>query len=204
MPMSSNLKFTLGIVAAAVIGVAAAAVIFSPDEQPLAHTQGEVALVEFLDFQCGPCGAAFPNVERVRKEYGGRITYTAKMFPIPSHRHAQATARAALAAGNQGRFDDMYRKLFETQAVWSPLGADQAAATFAGYARELGLDMKRYQADVASGDTGKRITADVDQGIAAGVNGTPTFFINGKRFTGSPTYDGLKAAIDAELAKVAQ
>ncbi|MEU8001482.1 thioredoxin domain-containing protein [Catellatospora sp. NPDC049111] len=160
---------------------------------------GKVTVVEFLDFECEACGAAYPGVEQLRKEYEGKITYVVRYFPLPGHRNSGTAAAAAQAAANQGKFEDMYHKLFETQSKWGE-SQDDMSAMFAGYARELGLDMARFESDAASEQTKSRVEVDRKDGIAAGVKGTPTFFINGKKFEGRPDYAGLKQAVDAALA----
>ncbi|HWG99603.1 MAG TPA: thioredoxin domain-containing protein [Pilimelia sp.] len=212
--MSTNLKVTLGVLAAAlavVVGVvvvnrdsgttpaAAAEALVRADSHRLSTAaDGKTTVVEFLDFECEGCGAAYPGVERLRAEYGNRITYVVRYFPIDSHPNSYNAAHAAEAAARQGRFEQMYKKLFDNQTAWGHNPQSQAAV-FERYAQELGLDMSRYQADVASAEVAARVRADATDGLAVGVQGTPTFFINGERFDGAPTYAGLKAAIDASL-----
>lgn len=211
--LSRNLKLTLGVLAA-VLAIVGAAVYFAADSAPAAEetnlvradshristaADGKVTVVEFLDFECPSCGAAYPGVEQLRTEYAGRITYVVRQFPLDMHPNAANAAAAAQAAANQGKFEAMYRKLFETQASWGGQDTDHSA-TFAGYARELGLDLDRFQADVVAQATADRVAADRADGVAAGVRGTPTFFVNGKLFDGQPTYANLKAAVDAALA----
>ena len=89
-------------------------------------------------------------------------------------------------------------KLFQTQSSWGNQQQDQSAV-FAGYAEQLGLDMTRYRADVSDASTADRIRQDQQDGTAAGVQSTPTFFLNGERFDGPATYDALKSAVDAAL-----
>lgn len=215
--MSANMKVTLGIVAAALVALIGVVVLNQGDDdsgtatvasellvRPDSHrlstaADGKVTVVEFLDFECESCLAAYPGVERLRAEYGDRITYVVRYFPIPSHQNAYTAAHAAEAAARQGKFEPMYKKLFDTTAAWAHQREPQTAV-FEGYAQELGLDMTRYRADVASADVAARVKADAADGEALGVQGTPTFFINGTRFTDRPTYDGLKAAIDPLLA----
>lgn len=160
---------------------------------------GKVTVVEFLDFECGSCLAAFPHVERLRAEYAGRFTYVMRYFPLPSHPNGMPAALAAQAAANQGKLEPMYRKLFETQQAWGGK-QDNQSALFESYAGELGLDLTRFKADVADAATRSRVQADVADGEALGVTGTPTFFVNGAKFTGRPDYAGLKAAVDKALA----
>ena len=155
---------------------------------------GKVTLVEFLDFECEACGAAYPAIEQLREEYAGRVTFVARYFPIPSHTNAQNSALAAEAAARQGKFEEMYSKLFETQSVWGEQ-QDSRAADFRVIAQEIGLDLKQYDADIVDPAVLERITADQEEGAALGVQGTPTFFLNGEKLEIS-TFEDLRGAID--------
>lgn len=214
--MTTNTKISLTVLAvvAAVVGAlvmlnrpdhqstpAAASVLVRPDSHRLSTAaDGKVTVVEFLDLECESCGAAFPGVEKLRGEYADRVTFVMRYFPIPSHRNAELAARAVEAAGQQGQLEPMYRKMFETQPQWGEAQVSHRD-TFVGFARDLGLDMAKFQAALDDQATLDRVLADRDDGTTLGVKGTPTFFINGVQFTGQPTYQALKAAIDAELAK---
>ncbi|WOH18219.1 thioredoxin domain-containing protein [Paenarthrobacter sp. GOM3] len=139
-------------------------------------------LVEFLDFECESCRAAVPLVEELKKEYGDRITFVHRYFPLPGHRNSGTAALAVEAAAQQGKYEAMAAKLFETQPQWGEK-QDSQAATFRSYAEELGLDMAQYDAAVADTKTEARIRKDASDGRALGVTGTPTFFLNGKKLT---------------------
>ncbi|TVU61931.1 disulfide bond formation protein DsbA [Paenarthrobacter nitroguajacolicus] len=137
-------------------------------------------LVEFLDFECEACRAANPLVEQLKKEYGDRITFVHRYFPLPGHRNSGTSALAVEAAAQQGKYEQMVAVMFETQAKWGEK-QDSQAAVFRGYAQDLGLDMARYDADIADEKTKERIRKDVSDGTALGVAGTPTFFLDGKK-----------------------
>ncbi|BCW68933.1 hypothetical protein NicSoilB4_36960 (plasmid) [Arthrobacter sp. NicSoilB4] len=139
-------------------------------------------LVEFLDFECESCRAAEPLVEDLKKEYGDRITFVHRYFPLPGHRNSGTAALAVEAAAQQGKYQEMAAKLFETQPQWGEK-QDSQAALFRTYARELGLDMAGYDAAVAAPATKDRISQDAADGKALGVTGTPTFFLDGKKLT---------------------
>ncbi|WP_408993440.1 DsbA family protein [Streptomyces sp. 1268] len=179
---------------------APASVLVRPDSHRLSTAKdGKVTVVEFLDLECESCRAAFPSVERLREEYKGRVTFVMRYFPIPSHKNAELAARAVEAASKQGKLEAMYQKMYETQESWG----DQQVShekTFRGFARELGLDMKKFEADWKDPATAKRVEKDRKDGMALGVQGTPTFFINGQRPKIQSEAD-FKAAIEAELAK---
>ncbi|WP_020579238.1 DsbA family protein [Actinopolymorpha alba] len=160
---------------------------------------GKVTLVEFLDFECEACRAAYPVVEQLREEYGDRVTFVVRYFPIQSHFNAERAARAVEAAARQGKFEAMYQRMYETQAQW---GEQQvpADATFRGFARDLGLDLTAWDATYNDPATLERIRKDAADGEALGVRGTPTFFLNGELLEPSSIED-FKGAIDAALAK---
>ncbi len=139
-------------------------------------------LVEFLDFECESCRAAYPLVEELKEEYGDRITFAQRYFPLAGHRNSGTAALAVEAAAQQGKYEVMVAKLFATQPQWGEK-SDSQASTFRSYAQELGLDMAQYDAAVADEKTQARIRKDASDGNALGVTGTPTFFLDGKKLT---------------------
>ncbi|MGH8965303.1 MAG: DsbA family protein [Actinomycetes bacterium] len=159
---------------------------------------GRVTFVEFLDFECESCGAAYPAVEQLRSEYGDRVTFVARYFPVPSHLNAENAAVAVEAAARQGRFEAMYQRTFEAQRTWAEQQSSQAPL-FRQFAADLGLDMAAYDGAVADPATLERVRADLRDGLAAGVQGTPTFFVNG-RMLAPRSIDDLRAALDQALA----
>ncbi|MGD8863750.1 MAG: thioredoxin domain-containing protein [Myxococcales bacterium] len=144
-----------------------------------AHVRGApmapVTLVEFSDFQCPFCGAAFPELERIVRQFEGKVKLVFKHFPLGSHPRAIPAARAAEAAGKQGRFWEMHDMLFRNQRQLED-------ADLLRYAEALGLDMEKFQADMASPEVQARVEADRAEGEKAGVDGTPSIFVNGRRF----------------------
>lgn len=156
-----------------------------------------VTVVEFLDFECSACGQFYPYVEELREHYDGQINYVVRYFPLPSHPHSMEAAITAEAAAQQGEFEAMYHKLFETQADWGFADASQAT-TFRNYASDLGLDLDTYDAAVADPATETRVQSDLDAGVALGVDGTPSFFVNDKRVDIQEVAD-LPEAIDTAL-----
>lgn len=158
-----------------------------------------VTFVEFLDFECEACGGVFPVVEQLRATYGDRVTFVARYFPLDGHFNARRAARAVEAAARQGKFEAMYKRMFETQTQWSEQQVPKDDL-FRQYAQELGLDMARWDADYASDQTWARIQADIDDGTALGVSSTPTFFLNGERLE-PKSVDDLTAALEQALAQ---
>jgi protein-disulfide isomerase len=140
----------------------------------------KVTLVEFLDFECEACGAAYPFVEELRKQFDGRVTFVTRYFPIAAHKNAMNAAMAAEAAGRQGKFNQMYARLFESQKQWGEKQDDQSPF-LRSLAASIGLDMKRFDADLADPTLKIRVLEDQADGTQLGVSGTPTFFLNGKK-----------------------
>ena len=158
-----------------------------PDDAP-------VTLVEYGDFECPACGAAYPNVEDVRRKLGARLGFVFRHFPLTQmHPHAMHAAEAAEAASAQGKFWQMYGMLFEHQDALED-------ADLVRYAEALHLDGKRFASELASEAHAERIREDIRSGIRSGVNGTPTFFINGVRYDGSWEASDLLAALEASAA----
>ncbi|MET3721588.1 MULTISPECIES: thioredoxin domain-containing protein [unclassified Arthrobacter] len=139
-------------------------------------------LVEFLDFECEACRSIHPFVEELRQEFGDRITFVNRYFPLSSHPNSGTAALAVEAAAQQGKFDAMSAKMFETQDQWHGKPESQSAL-FRGFAEKLGLDLAAFDAAVADDKTKDRIRADISDGTALGVTSTPTFFLNGEKLT---------------------
>jgi len=157
------------------------------------HIQGPIdapcALVEYGDYQCPYCGDAHEIVKEVQERLGDKLCFAFRNFPLVDiHEHAEHAAEAAESAAAQGRFWEMHALLFENQ---NALDDDDLA----GYAAELGLDPKRIMAEVESGAHAARIKKDLISGEQNEVNGTPTFFVNGKFFEGEPNVEDLVAAL---------
>lgn len=149
-----------------------------------------ITLVEYGDYQCPHCGAAHHVVKRLQRMLGGRLRFVFRNFPITgAHPFAMVAAEAAEAAALQGKFWEMHDQLFENQTQLDP-------AILPSWAAEVGLDLEKFGAAIRLGELRQRIKEDRRSGIASGVNGTPSFFINGTRFDGPPVYDSLVAAME--------
>ena len=160
---------------------------------------GDVTFVEFLDFECEACRAAFPIVEDLREEYAGDVTFVARYFPLPGHFNAERAARSVESAARQGEFEAMYQKMYETQESWGE-AQDPHDDLFRSFAEDIGLDMEQYDADYASPEVEERVQQDVDDGLSLGVQGTPTFFVNGEPFQPESVED-FSAVLDEALAE---
>ncbi len=134
-----------------------------------------ITLVEFSDFECPYCGAARPELERLLREFDGQVKLVFKYFPLSVHQRAMPAARAAEAASRQGKFWEMHDLLFEHQR-------ELEDADLLRYATQLGLDVARFQADMASPEVQKVIDADRQAGEKLGIEGTPTIYVDGHLF----------------------
>jgi len=153
------------------------------------HIQGPIdapfALVEYGDFECPYCGEAYPIVKAIRERLADQLCFAFRNFPLTNmHLHAEHAAEAAEAAGAQGRFWEMHDILFENQDA---LEDDDLAR----YASTLGLDVSRLIHQVLAGAHNARIQEDLRGGARSGVNGTPTFFINGIPYDGEPDVEWM-------------
>ena len=157
--------------------------------------EGAPVLVEFLDFECEGCKAAYPVVEELRAEYADTVTFVHRYFPLPGHPNSMTAAVAVEAAGQQGQYEAMYQQMFDTQEQWSHTTEDRSPV-FRGYAEDLGLDMAAYDAAVADPATRDRVELDVADGTALGVAGTPTFYLDGEPLTVN-SLEEFTAAVEA-------
>lgn len=141
----------------------------------LGPANAPVTVVEFADFQCPYCSTTVPLLDAMVKDFAPNVRVVFKHYPLPSHSFAEGASRAAVAASKQGRFWEMHHKLFENQRALQREDIEQ-------YARELRLDLERFKVDAESPETLQRVKSDYAEGSRIGVNGTPTIFINGRRF----------------------
>jgi protein-disulfide isomerase len=162
---------------------------------PVRGTAGAaLTLVEFSDFQCPYCSIAVAKLDAVLKAYAGRIKLVFKQFPLETHSQAAFAATAAIAAHQQGKFWPMHDALFAHRRELSR----PSVLALAGSA---GLDMKRFEADLDSPETNKAVARDVEDGDRAGVEGTPSVFINGRKYNGALDLPAIRKVIDEELKK---
>jgi protein-disulfide isomerase len=144
----------------------------------LGDTNAPVMIEEFGDFECSPCGTLHPVLKTMKSEFGPSVVIVFREFPLASHAHAMAAARAAEAAGLQGRFWQMHDLLYENQKTWHE--AAEVGPIFEEYATRLGLALDRFKQDISSEIVNRRIGLDRERGYWIGVNSTPTVFLNGR------------------------
>jgi protein-disulfide isomerase len=158
------------------------------------HIQGSadarVTLVQYGDFECPYCGAAYPIVKQIQDRMGSGLRFVFRHFPIPtSHPHAEQAAEAAEAAATQGKFWEMHDHLYENQRHLSE-------ADLRTYAEALGLDVGLFDKELAEHAHVGRVHEDFMSGVRSGVNGTPTFFVNGLRHDDSYEFETLLTALE--------
>lgn len=158
------------------------------------HMQGdpaaECSLVEYGDYECPHCGAAYPIVKRLQKHFGKRLSFVFRNFPLAQmHPWAEPAAEVAEFAGALGKFWEMHDRLFENQ---ESLGS----ALFLELADQLDLSPSQLQSAITERTYRPRVRADFAGGARSGVNGTPTFFFNGRRHNGPFDFDSLSVAIE--------
>lgn len=140
----------------------------------------KVVLIEYGDFQCPTCKTTHPIIKQLTEKYEGQIAFAFRNFPLPTlHPNARAAAAAAEAAGLQGKYWDMYNKLYEDQATWKGLSPTERGAYFTSTAKGLGLSVDKFNTDIASAHVTKKINFDQALGKKDKVSGTPTVFLNG-------------------------
>lgn len=166
--------------------------ILKPEVSLNDHIQGNdtasITIVEFGDYQCPYCGNAYPIVKEIEETFGHQIKFVFRNFPLANaHPYALPAAIAAEAAALQNKFWEMHDALYENQYR---LGDE----LFAELAETIGLDLEQFEKDSASEILTQKIEADFESGIRSGVNGTPSFYVNGTKFDGGATdlYQMLK------------
>jgi protein-disulfide isomerase len=165
------------------------------------HVQGPasapVTLVEYGDYECPYCGAAYPIVKEIQRRLGDRLRFVFRNFPITTaHPHAEHAAEAAEAAGAQGKFWEMHDYLYEHQRALTDRNLQE-------YASAVGLDVTWWVSEMQAEVHAERVRADFMSGVRSGVNGTPTFFVNGLRHDGSYDVETLQTAIEAAMPETA-
>ena len=154
----------------------------------------KVQVVEFSDFECPYCAKAADIVNNVKAKYGDRVKFAYRHFPLSFHPNAKPAAEYAQCANEQGKFWEMHDAIFENQRELAGEGLKQRAS-------QAGLDMGELQACLASGRATTAVDQDMEKGRVVGVEGTPTFYVNGRTLDGGLSEQALSDAIEAELAR---
>ena len=163
----------------------------TPAEGP---ANAKVTIIEISDYQCPFCSRAYTTLEEVKKQYPKDVRILFINQPLPFHPHAKPAAVASLAAHKQGKFWEMYGKLFSNQ---QQLGDEN----YQKWAKEIGLDMAKFNADLKDAEVAKQVERDMAVAKGLGVNGTPGFFINGVNVSGAQPIENFKKIIDEQITK---
>lgn len=153
----------------------------------------KVTIVEFSDFQCPFCSKANETIQQVMKTYDGKVRLVFRDYPLPFHDKAQKAAEAGLCANAQGKFWALHDHMFKNQGALDVAELKKAA-------KANGLDSGKFDACLDGGEFAKDVAANMNDGQAVGVSGTPAFFINGRMLSGAQPFEKFKAVIDSELA----
>ncbi|GAB3493840.1 DsbA family protein [Amycolatopsis cihanbeyliensis] len=184
-------------------------VLRPPESHTLTEVQdSKVTVVEFLDYQCPACAQYYRNItKQIEQDYADRITFVVRNFPLDMHPLAKPAARAAEAAGMQGKFNEMYHALFDNYQSWAVDESGQtssdlqrAQSQFDAFAEQIGLDLDQFHNDMDSQAVRQRIEKDQADGGEAGVDSTPTLFVNGSKFEPSAqSYQEVDKQLRSEL-----
>ena len=171
--------------------------------KPNVKVSSPVVLEEYGDYQCPPCGQLYPELKQIEKEYGNQVQIVFHHFPLMKiHKNALMAAHAAEAARNQNKFWEMHDLLYSNQKDWSDLADPRPI--FVGYAKQLGLNLDKFNVDLESNQIDQKISADIQRGAAQGVTGTPTVFLDSHLVNYQATnLDGLRRGINILLERKA-
>lgn len=173
-------------------------VAVTENDHQLGPETAPCTLVEYGDYQCPHCRAARPVVERLVRDYGDKLRFVFRNFPLnQSHSEAQSAAETAEFAGSRGKFWEMHDALYRHQErLGESFYVEQAEA--------LGMDGGELRVALENGTFTRRVQEDFSGGVRSGVNGTPTFFLNGERHNGPHEYESLAAKIDAAIRSASE
>ena len=145
------------------------------------NLNADLVIVEYGDYQCPYCGAAYPVLKELIKEFGSQVKFVFRNFPLSEmHQYALPAALAAEAAALQGKFWEMHDAIYENQEYLNELFLFKLA-------EKINLDLEKFKSDIQKTELSDKIDADFESGVMSGVNGTPSFFVNGKKFNGGAT-----------------
>ncbi|MFT3827674.1 MAG: DsbA family protein [Chitinophagaceae bacterium] len=155
------------------------------------NAHAHIVLVEYGDYECPHCGAAYPIVKKLQSHFGNKLLFVFRNFPLTEiHPHALAAAYVAESAAAQGKFWPVHDLIFEHQNQLS-------VKSLLSYATKSGVDIAQLEEDMTSDAVINKVETDIEGGLRSGVNGTPTFFVNGKRYEGDYEYEAFKEFLEA-------
>lgn len=184
------------------LGEQAQVPVSEDDDSQQGSDNAPVLMIEFSDYQCPFCKRFFEETyKQIVKEYieTGKLKYVFRDFPLAFHANAQKAAESAECADDQNKYWEYHDRLFENQQKWEALS--DSTSEFESYAKALGLNADDFKTCLSSGKYTEEVKKDYNDGVLAGVNGTPGFFINGKLLVGAQPFSAFKQLIDEELKK---
>jgi protein-disulfide isomerase len=158
------------------------------------NANARVTLVEFADYECPHCKRFQPVLRQILDEFRKDIRIYFKHYPLPQHTNARLAAEAAVAAQKQGKFWPYQDKLWENQDSLSPADMEK-------FAKEIGLDLTKFRADLEDPKVKARVQKDRVDGTTLGLSSTPTLYINGREYTDAKDTESLREWVKEELAK---
>lgn len=166
------------------------------------NKNAKLTITEYGDFECPACRAYEPLIAQILNSYNGKILFAFRNFPLYQiHPNAEPAAKAAEAAGLQGKYWQMHALLYSKQTEWTEASPSEVVSKYFNiYAQTIGIDVNRFDADMDSSSVAQKIARDSESGNKAKIDHTPTFFINNIQITNPTSYDSFKAVIDAALA----
>lgn len=174
----------------------------SEADQIQGNPESDVILIEYSDFQCPACANYYYLVEEILDEFGDHMQFTYRHFPLKSiHDKAVLAGQAAEAAGLQGKFWEMNSTIFENQESWYSMSVADAREEFIGYATDLDLDSEQFSTDIDSKETENLVEAEFQSAVDAGLNSTPTFFLNGERIKNPQSLEEFRTLIREAIEK---
>ena len=151
-------------------------------DQTYGKTDAKVVVTEYADYQCPACGAAHPQIKTIRELYKDTVLFVFRNFPLTTiHPNALAASTAAEAAGLQGKFWEMHDKLYETQDDWSSIDSAKRTDVFAGYAKDLGLNVEQFKTDLSDSRVSDKISRDRALATRLNVDSTPTVYVGDEK-----------------------
>lgn len=164
--------------------------------------KNSLTLIEYGDFQCPGCQSMYPTVSEVTEKYASSVQYVFRSYPLSYHKNAKASSAAAESAGLQDRYWDMFDLIYTTPSEWEDAGPTERTDVFLRYAKQLGIDVDKFKADMDSERVKKKISFDTSLARKSNVEATPTFFLDGKKLDTANlrTVDDFSKIIDEALA----
>lgn len=169
----------------------------SPSDWTTGNKEAKVVLVEYSDFQCPACAYYYPTLKQLTKDFGDKISFTYRHFPLSQHLNSKNAAYASEAAGKQNKFWEMHDLIFENQTKWE--NRADAETVFVELATSLGLNIDQFKKDINSKEVKDKVENDLQSGVKSNVNATPTVFLNGKKMDLPSNYDELKNIINEAI-----